>query len=35
MPNINSETINMINNFMISNTNVQVSTVASKLVKMK
>ena len=33
MPNINSETINMINNFMISNTNVQVSTVASKLSK--
>jgi len=31
MPNINFETINMINNFMISNPNVQVSTVASKL----
>ena len=33
MPNINSETINMLNNFTISNTNVQVSTVASKLSK--
>ena len=33
MPNINPETINMINNFMISNTNVSVSTVASKLNK--
>lgn len=31
MPNINPETINMINNFMISNTNVPVATVASKL----
>lgn len=33
MPNINPETISMINNFMISNTNVLVSTVASKLDK--
>jgi len=31
MPNINPETINMINNFMISNTNAPVATVASKL----
>tara|TARA_B100000963_G_scaffold332322_1_gene323751 strand:- start:4457 stop:5176 length:720 start_codon:yes stop_codon:yes gene_type:complete len=33
MPNINPETINMINNFMISNTNVSVSTVASRLIE--
>ena len=33
MPNINPETISMINNFMISNTNVLVSTVASRLDK--
>ena len=33
MPNISSETINMINNFMISNTNALVSTVASILSK--
>ncbi len=31
MPTINPETINLINSFMISNPNVPVSTVASKL----
>ncbi len=33
MPMINPETIVLINNFMISNTNVSVSTVASKIYK--
>tara|TARA_B100000941_G_scaffold249150_1_gene194912 strand:+ start:1581 stop:2300 length:720 start_codon:yes stop_codon:yes gene_type:complete len=35
MPTINYETINMINNFMISNPNVSIATVASKLEKIE